>query len=124
MQRLRELLAHGGVAILASVFALAFAGFYLARALAELIYSAIEQHTLDEGEVAGAFTVFDTRIAYSELLLYAITLTLLGLALYGTWRLTRTTSRVCPECRSSVPAMASVCRYCTTELPRDAAANA
>jgi hypothetical protein len=117
-------MAHGGIAVLAVVFALAFALFYLARALASEMYSAVEQQASDDGDDWGDFTVFDTRIAYAEIALYAITIALLGLALFASWKLTRATSRLCPECRSTIPAAASICRFCTTELPPAATADA
>ena len=121
MQRLRELAAHGGIAILAVVFALALATFNLATALAREIVSALQQHSVD-GEFGGALTfrIWETDVYYGEALLYGLTLLLATAALLGLWLLARRTSRTCPECRSSVSSAASVCRYCTTELPADA----
>ena len=121
MQRFRELTAHGGIAILAVVFALALATFNLATALAREVVSALQQHALG-GEFGGAltFTVWETDVYYGEALLYGLTFVLAAAALLGIWLLARRASRTCPECRSSVPATASVCRYCTTELPADA----
>jgi len=118
VQRLRELLAHGGIVILAVVFALAFASFYLAQALAREVVSVIQQQTYDEEGGGGTFefTIADTRISYFEILFTAITLGLVAAALFAIWWLTRRTARICPECRSTVPAAASVCRFCTTEL--------
>lgn len=117
MARMREVLAHGGIAILAAVFALAFAAFNLAVALAQQVVSAIQQHTFDE-ESGGSleFTVFGTRVVYAEVLLYAITVALVAAGLLATWILTRRELRVCKECRSPVPAKASICRFCTSEL--------
>ncbi|HKX47728.1 MAG TPA: hypothetical protein VJM06_03615 [Gaiellaceae bacterium] len=118
MGRIRELLAHGGIALLALVFALALAGFNLAVAVSSQIVSALQQHTFDEGGGGGglSFTVFETRIDYGELLLYAIALVLVAGGLYGTWVASRGTTRMCPECDSRVPPEASICRYCTSEL--------
>ena len=124
MQRLRELLAHGGIAILAVVFALAFAVFHVAQAVATQVVSTIQQHSFgDGGGGVFTFTIADTTINYGEILIFAITLALVGLALFAVWWLTRRTTRLCPECRSTVPAAASVCRFCTTDLsppPADA----
>jgi len=120
--RLRELLAHGGLALLAVVFALAFAAFNLASAVSREVVSALQQHTIDsEGHGGLSFTVADTTISYDTVLWYAITLALVAGALLGLWLLTRSTTRVCPECRSQVPLEASICRFCTSELAPDIA---
>jgi len=120
--RLRELLAHGGLALLAVVFALAFAAFNLASAVSREVVSALQQHTIDsEGHGGLSFTVADTTISYDTVLWYAITLALVAGALLGLWLLTRSTTRVCPECRSQVPLEASICRFCTSELEPDIA---
>ena len=117
MQRLRELVAHGGIAILAIVFALAFATFNVALSLAREVVSALQQNVFDEGSGdTFSFTIGDTTISYFEVLIYGIAAALVLLALAATWWLTRRTTRACPNCLSSVPAEASVCRYCTTEL--------
>lgn len=122
MGRLRELLAHGGLALLAVVFALAFAAFNLASAVSREVVSALQQHTIDsEGHGGLSFTVADTTISYDTVLWYAITLALVAGALLGLWLLTRSTTRVCPECRSQVPLEASICRFCTSELEPDIA---
>jgi large-conductance mechanosensitive channel len=117
-------MAHGGIAILAVAFALAFATFNVATSLAREIVSVVQQQTYDEGSGRSLdFTIADTVISYAELLYYGIALVLLCLALFATWWLTRRTARACPECLSSVPAAASVCRYCTADLsppPADA----
>jgi hypothetical protein len=121
VQRLRELLAHGSIAILAMVFALGFAAYGLASAVAREVVSIVEQKTVDEDGSGGfSFTIFDTEISYVEVLYYAVATALIALVLLGAWLLTRRTARICPECRSSVPASASVCRYCTTELTASA----
>ena len=126
MERLRELLAHGGIVTLAVVFALAFAVFNLAQALSYQVLFAIQQQGRDDdgGFLDIGFTIADTRISLAEVLSYTLTLVLLALALLGAWRLTRRAARVCPECRSSVPAAASVCRFCTTELAPTPVADA
>ena len=112
------MLAHGGVSTLTLVFALAFAGFYLASALAQVAVSALAQH-VGEAEAGGPleFRVFGTRIQYEYVLQQALTLLLVVAALYGIWRLTRAGVRTCPECHSEIPRHASVCRYCTADLP-------
>ncbi len=124
MQRLRELLAHGGIAILAVVFALALAAFNLATAFAREVISVLQQHTFDEESGSSlTVTIAGTEIFYGEALLHAITLALVVLALFAAWLLTRRGTRFCPECRASVPVSASICRFCTTDLqpnPADA----
>jgi len=122
MGRIRELLAHGDIALLAVVFALAFAAFNLASAVARETVSALQQHTIDsEGRGGLSFTVANTTISYDTVLWYAITLALIAGALLGLWLLTRTTLRECPECSSQVPRSASICRFCTSELEPDIA---
>lgn len=117
------MLAHGGIAILAVVFALALGVFNLATALAQEAISALQQHFADPETGGGAlqFRIADTDIYYGGALLYGIALVLVVGALYASWRLTRGSVRTCPECRSDIPLEASVCRYCTAELPRDEA---
>jgi hypothetical protein len=124
VQRLRELMAHGGIAILAIVLAVALVLVDVALVLSREIVSIVQQQSADTDEGwTFDFTIGDTTISYAELLHYGIALVLIALALWGSWLLTRRAARTCPECRSSVPAQASVCRYCTTELsppPADA----
>jgi large conductance mechanosensitive channel len=122
MHRLREMLAHGGIALLAVVFALAAATVSLANALAQQVVSAIEQSLYDPDTFTGGllrFTVFGTNVDYALVLQAGIVVVLIGGALFGLWRLTRDALRPCPECRSEVPREATVCRYCTTELPAE-----
>jgi large conductance mechanosensitive channel len=120
--KIRERLAHGGIALLALVFALAFAAFNLASALAREVVSALQQHTIDsEGGGGLRFRVAGTTFSYDTVLWYAITLALLASGLFGLWVLTRGTTRVCPECSSQVPRSASICRFCTSELGPDIA---
>jgi large conductance mechanosensitive channel len=124
MTRIRELLAHGGVAVLAVVFALAYGVISLASALANQIISVLQQATYDRATGTGGlleFTVWSTDISYGELLSSAIVLALVGVTLYALWRITGNERKSCPECASDVPKHASVCRYCTTELPADVA---
>lgn len=122
MQRLREMMSHGGVALLAIVFALAFSAFNVAAALAREVVSVLQQQTFDEaGGGSLSFTIADTTISYGEVLLYAITFALVAVGLFAAWWLTRGIERICSECRSHVPADATVCRFCTSELqPRHA----
>lgn len=111
-------MAHGGIAILAVVFALSYAVFNIAVAIAREIVSVLQQHAYDEESGRSlTITVADTTIAFAEVLLYAITTGLVLLALFVTWLVTRGMSSTCPECRSHVPPAATVCRYCTSELP-------
>lgn len=119
MQRLREMLAHGGIAVLAVVFALAFAAFELADSVSEATVAALQQHLVDP---ASGGSGFDFRIADTEFDLYVVVraataLILIAALLFVVWRLTRHESRECPECCSEIPLDASVCRYCTADLP-------
>lgn len=117
MARMRELLAHGGIVILALVFALAFAAFNLAVAFAREMISVLEQHLADdEGRGFYSFTVFETEIQYIEAFYYAIVVALLVAALIAVWLVTGNRTRPCDECKSRVPVDASVCRFCTSEL--------
>lgn len=124
MGRLRELLAQGGIAVLALVFALAFAAFHLAVAIAREVVSVPQQHLAgDDGQGFFSFTVLGTEIVYLEVLYHAVVLALLGTALLAVWLTTRSRTRLCPECMSRVPMEATVCRFCTSELtasPHDA----
>jgi len=113
------MLAHGGIATLAVVFALAFSGFYVADALAQIAVSVLSQLIGDPEEGFGfQFTIAGTEIYYGGAFQYALALALILGVLYASWRLTRSAVRTCPECRSDIPREASVCRYCTAELPK------
>lgn len=111
-------MAHGGIAVLAVVFALAFAAFEVADAVAEVAVAVIQQLAIDEQEGGDiSFTIAGTTVYYSGVLHAALGAVLLVGAFYAVWRLGRGVTRTCPECRSDVPRQASICRYCTTELP-------
>ena len=114
-------MAHGGIAILAIVFALALATFGIATAIAEVVVAIVQQHALEE-ESAGdlSFRIAGTTIFYAGVLQAAIAVAFVVAGLYLVARLTRGALRTCPECRSEVPRAASVCRYCTTELSGEA----
>ena len=117
MDRIRELLAHGGIAILAIVFALAFAVFNIAVAISREVISVLQQHLAGEdGRGFFSFTVFETEIAYVEVLYFAIVVALLAAGLLAAWLLTRDRTRVCGECLSRVPGEARICRFCTSDL--------
>jgi hypothetical protein len=121
--RIRELLAHGGIAVLAGLFALAFAMFGVAQSVAFAVVYAAQQHLVDETSGGSGF---DFRIAGTDFDLYAIvqaalTLVVVVALLLLAWKVTRRASRECPACRSDVPAGATICRYCTTDLPEIAA---
>lgn len=112
------MLAHGGIAVLAATFALAFATVFLASAISQEVISIFVQSFYDEefGDSPFTFTVADTRIDLTLVLQEAIVVTLVGLALFGAWRLTRAARRTCAQCLSEVPAEATICRYCTSEV--------
>ena len=119
MERLRELLAHGGIAVLAALFALAFTLFAVAQSIAVVVVYAVQQHLVDEDTGGSGF---DFRIAGTEFDLYefvqaALTLLVVVAFLFGAWKLTRRASRQCHACQSDVAVEATVCRYCTTDLP-------
>ena len=116
MPRLREILAHGGIATLAVVFALAAASFALANAVAQETVRVIGQLVLEPDSGAFQFTVFATSVDYSYILQSSIALAIVAAALFGVWRLTRSLFQKCPECESQIPHEASVCRFCTAEL--------
>ena len=118
MERIREVLGRGGIAVLAVMFALAFATFELANATAQAIVTAIQYELLDpdSGESPLAFRLGDTDIELSVVLQGSIAVLLLAGVLVGLWAILRTRSQVCPECLSEIPARASICRYCTSEL--------
>ena len=117
--RFPEFLAHGSMASLAVLFAIAFALVELADGLAQVVIAAIEQHTVDpDGSGSGLdFRFLSTNFDLVYVLQAAIAFLLVGAVLWVVWRLTRTQTQECPECRSDVPAQARVCRYCTTDLP-------
>jgi hypothetical protein len=117
MQSLREMLARGGIAIPAIVFALAFAAFGLANEIARVAVFVLQQQVLDpERGGALAVSIAGTQIDYTEVLQAVAAIALIVGALAAMWLLVRRELRTCPECQSDIPASASVCRYCTTEL--------
>ena len=116
MQRLRELTAHGGTAILAVVFALALATYETASALAQQAVFAFNQHAGTEEFDPLDFRVLGTDFLLDQVVQTSLALLLVAAALLGAWGLTRGTVKACPECRSDVPSEATVCRYCTTDL--------
>ena len=116
VQKLRELVAHGDIAVLAVLFALAFATYQVATALAQLVVYVLNQHAGDEDFDPLDFEVFGTQFPLDALAQAALVLMLLAGAAFALWRLARSAAKTCPECRSQVPAEATVCRYCTTEL--------
>lgn len=122
MGRIRELLAHGGIAVLAALFALAFAMFGVAESIAAVVVVALQQHLVDETTGGSGF---DFTFAGTDFDLYALVqgvLTLVIVTALGflAWRLTQHESRECPACQSEVPVEATICRYCTTDLPEAA----
>ena len=120
VQRLRELMAHGGIAILAVVFALAFAAFQLANSIAQTALFAVQQHA-GEGFELIDFTIFETRIQLDAVVQALLSVVLIAAAWLAVWLLTRASVRKCPECRSQIDREASICRYCTTELTSEGA---
>lgn len=119
MGRIRELLAHGGIAPLAALFAIGFATVGLADAVAQAVMTAIQQHTLDP-ESGGSG--FDFRLLGTDFELFyvmqaALALLLVACLLFGISHLGRARRQECPECRSEIPREARVCRFCTTDLP-------
>jgi large conductance mechanosensitive channel len=121
MQRLREMLAHGGVAVLAVVFAGAYAAVNVATAVTNEVVSVLYQAIYGNSGLGGfQFTVWGTDVRYDYLLQTAIVLALVAGLLFVLWHFTRSTRKTCPECRSDIPERASVCRYCTAELPASA----
>jgi large conductance mechanosensitive channel len=112
-------MAHGGIAILAIVFALALAIFEVAREIGAEAMAILTQTLYDEdGDDPLGFTIAGTEIHWGTTLSYAIALVLILALLYASWRVTRGSVRSCPECRSTIPVQASVCRYCSSELTK------
>lgn len=109
------MLAHGGIGVLAVVFALAFATFGLANALAQVLVSVLNQQVSDADFGGLTFDIFGTTIYYEPALQTSLAILFLCTALWGLWRIVRKTVRTCPECLSDIPRHATVCRYCTTE---------
>jgi hypothetical protein len=110
------MLAHGGIAVFAVVFALAFAAFNVATAIAQIAVLVFNQHVGSEDFDPLQFKVLGTTFYLDALVQGVLTLVLVTAALFGVWRLTRGVVVTCPECRSEIPHNASVCRYCTAEL--------
>jgi large-conductance mechanosensitive channel len=117
--RLRDLLAHGGIALLAVAFALAVAAVDLARALSEVVVAAIQQHIVDAGSNGSGFglRLLGTEIEGYYLVQYGIEFLLVAAAPFWTWRVSRSSLQECSECHSQVPRAARICRFCTTDLP-------
>jgi large-conductance mechanosensitive channel len=117
MQKLREILADGGIVLLAVIFALAAATISLADAVSREVVSILVQSTGDEqfGDSPFTFTVGDTRIDLTYVFQEAIVVALVVLALFAAWRLTKRARRTCAECLSVIPAEGTICRYCTSE---------
>jgi large conductance mechanosensitive channel len=118
MERLRALLAHGGVAMLAALFAVAFATYGLAQSLAQSAVGALQQHLVDEesGGSGFSFSVAGTKFELYYVVQAGLALVIVAGFLFFVWRVTRRSSRECPSCHSQIPLAASVCRYCTAEL--------
>jgi hypothetical protein len=116
VQRLRELTAHGGIAILAVVFALAFGIFGVATAIAEIVVFALNQHVGDDEFSLLELEIFGTDLPLDGVVRSLLALLLVGAALFAAWRLGRSTAQTCPACFSEIPRQATICRYCTTEV--------
>ena len=119
MGRLRELLAHGGIAMLAVAFALAVAAIDVARALSQVIVGGLQQHIVDEESNGSGFDfrLLGTEIEGYYLVQYGLEFLLIAAALFGIWRIGRASLQKCPECHSQVPRTARICRFCTADLP-------
>lgn len=117
MGRIRELLAHGGIAFLAMVFALASATVLLGNAVADLATTVLVQSLDDNsGRSPLDFTIAGTSVDLTFVFSEAIVVAIVLIALFVAWRLTRSARTTCSECQSEVPTEATVCRYCTSEL--------
>ena len=122
MARIRELLAHEGIAPLAALFAIAFATVSLADAVSQVIMAAIQQHTTgpDTGTSGFEFRLLGTSFELFFVVQAALALLLVAGLLFGVSRLGRARRQECPECMSEIPRDARVCRFCTTDLPGSA----
>jgi hypothetical protein len=116
VDRLRGTLANGGVAFLAIVFALAFAAFNVATALAQIAVLVFNQHVGSEDFDPLELKIFGTTLYLDALVQGVLTVLLIAAALYGVFRLTQRSVVTCPECLSDIPRGASVCRHCTADV--------
>jgi ribosomal protein L40E len=110
-------MAHSGIAVPAVVVALAFAVFGLATAIAEIAVFVLNQHVGDDAFNALELEILGTDLPFDGLVRSLLALLLVFLALFAAWRLGRATWQMCPACLSEIPLHATVCRYCTTEVP-------
>jgi len=117
--RIRDLLARGGIAPIAALFAIAFATVELAEAVAFIVTGAIQQHTIDSGTGRSdlEFSLFHTRFDLNYVVQAFIALLLIAALLFAIWRVGRAKLQECPECLAEVPREARICRFCTTDLP-------
>jgi hypothetical protein len=115
IRRFRDLASREPGSVLAGLFALALAGFYLANSLAQVVVSILEQR-FGSRDGPLEFHIGHTTIDYAEPLTAAIALALLGLALYWVYRLANPGMQTCPDCLSEIPREAIVCRYCTSQV--------
>jgi large conductance mechanosensitive channel len=122
LRSLKDTARQGGFVSLSLVFALAFAAYFLANAIASVVVFVFGQHVnrapdAEFGDLS--FHIGDTRIDYASTLQHGLALTLLAASIYWLWRGESDSLRECPACLSDVPSKATVCRYCTSELAED-----
>ena len=113
IRRFTDLASREPGSVLAGLFALAFAAYYLAGSLGQIVVYALQQH-VGGGELE--FHIGRTRIDYTFALQAALTLGLVGLGLYWGYRLAAPATQTCPECLSEIPRAATICRYCTSQV--------
>ncbi|SRR6266498_2538413 len=119
LREIGDTVGRGGFVALSVAFAIAFATYYVADALAQVVVVVLSQHVhRHEPSPFGnlSFTIGDTAIDYGVMLHRGLALALVGGALYALVRRDRNVLRECPDCLSEIPAEASVCRYCTCDL--------
>ena len=100
------MLAHGGIAILALVFAIAFAAFELADAVAQAVVTAIQYELLDPESGDSGLSIRRPVLAA------VIALGLVGLVAVAMVRLRDKELSACPFCASRIPYESRHCAYC------------
>ena len=108
----RESLVRNGVVGLALAIAAGLALFNLVSAIVGLLLVT----PLQKLDFDYAFRIGGVVIQWGALLTDVLVAAAVVLGLWWFWKLAAALGRTCPDCRSEIPADASVCAFCTTEL--------
>ncbi|HST26125.1 MAG TPA: hypothetical protein VLJ76_09040 [Gaiellaceae bacterium] len=114
LRRFRDLGSTEPGFALAGLIAVALAALGVASALAYIGVSIIQQHVAPHGGLE--FHIGHTSVEYEDVLQAGIVVALVGVGLYWGQRLMAPAQQTCPDCLSSIPVEARVCRYCTSDL--------